>query len=124
MMNKRSLLWLILAITPLFTAGCPVDVNEGTIGEDDDPEPPECEATELSTVRIVHAAGGTPVTRRPGVTTTRNLNVFRADLPDSPPIASLAAGRAALVQICGNKPIVLGARLAGASANRQMQMLM
>lgn len=122
MMNQRTLLWLILAITPVFTTGCPVDVNEGGDGEGDDPTPPECDASMLSTVRIVHAAGGTPVTRRPGVTTTRNLNIFRVDLPDSPPIASLVAGRAALVQICGNKPITLGARLAGAAANRVTMM--
>lgn len=124
MMNKRTLCWLILAITPLVTAGCSVDVNEGTDGDGDDPTPPECADSMLSTVRFVHAAGGTPVTRKPGVTSTRNLNIFRADRPDSPPIASLAVGRAALVQICGNKPIMLGARLAGASANRVTMMTM
>ncbi len=121
MMKTMNLQWLAALAVLLFAAGCPVDINEGTGGADDDPGGDECADAELATVRFMHAAGGTPVTRRPGVTSTRNLNVTRAD-PDDPAervtVTSLAAGRASIVQLCGNKPLALNARLAGASEDR------
>jgi hypothetical protein len=119
MMQTKSFLWLALAVVLLCTTGCPVDVNEGGDDGDDDPGPtPECPSAELATVRFFHAAGGTPVTRPDfGPATTRNLNVVRVDKDDAV-VTSLAAGRASLVQLCGNKDITLNARLVGAEENR------
>jgi hypothetical protein len=113
--------WLAAVAVLLLAAGCPVDINEGMGGGDDGGGTAECMASELATVRFMHAAGGTPVTRRPGVTSTRNLNVTRPD-PEDPAetltVTSLAAGRASIVQLCGNRPLMFGARLAGAAEDR------
>jgi hypothetical protein len=127
MFKTTYLRWLAVLGLLLLTAGCPVDVNEGDGGDDDGPGTPECMASELATVRFMHAAGGTPVTRRPGVTSTRNLNVTRPDPRDATrrvTVTSLIAGRASVVQLCGNKEVNFGARLAGASADRVTQMVM
>jgi hypothetical protein len=121
MMKTKLIPWLAPLVMLLCAAGCPVDVNEGEGGDDDGPSTAECPPAELATVRFFHAAGGTPVVRLPFVAaSTPSLNIVRTDLdPEDPPIiASLAPGRAATVQICGNKPVVLGARLASASADR------
>jgi hypothetical protein len=125
MIKAKHILWLGAIALAILATGCPVDVNEGTGGGDDDDAPaPECPSAQLATVRIFHAAGGTPVTRPEfGPSSTRNLNVVRTDAPgataDKPlTVASLAAGRATLVQLCGNKTITLGARLAGAKVDR------
>jgi hypothetical protein len=118
--------WLGALALLLLAAGCPVDINEGMGGGDDGGGGAECESKDLATVRFMHAAGGTPVTRKPGVTSTRNLNVTRPD-PEDPDarltVTSLAAGRASVVQLCGNRPLMLNARLAGASADRMAQPL-
>lgn len=119
MTKTKHLLWLVLVVLPLFTVACSVDVNPGTPGGDDGPDP-ECPAAERATVRFFHAAGGTPVDRPEfGPSTTPNLTVVRSDLEDEPTITSLVAGRASIVQICGNKPLMLGARLTGAEENRE-----
>jgi len=121
MMKTKRITWLAPLVMLLFTAGCPVDINEGEGGGDDGPSEEECPTAELATVRIFHGAGGTPVTRLPFVDpSTRNLTVVRPDLdPEDPPVvASLVAGRAATVQICGNKEVTLGARLLGAAKDR------
>jgi hypothetical protein len=114
----------LLAVLILSAAACAVDVNEGTGEGDDGPAAAECPPNELATVRFMHAAGGTPVTRPDfGPATTRNLNVVRPDFNDPATnqpklIVSLAAGRAGIAQVCGNKPMMFGARLAGAKADR------
>jgi hypothetical protein len=122
MMKTKHIQWLVLGALLLFTAGCPVDVNEGTGGDDDGSGgTPECPKAELATVRIFHGAGGTPVTRPQfGPSSTRALLIDRPDLDpaDPPVIATLSAGRAALVQVCSGKTITLGARLSGATADR------
>lgn len=126
MMKIKLIPWLAPLVVLLCTAGCPVDVNEGDGGGDDEPTTPECADKDLATVRFFHAAGGTPVTRPQfGPATTRALTVVRPDLdPDDPPvIASMAPGRAAIVQICGNKQVTLGARLAGAKTDRATAMV-
>lgn len=121
MTKTKTLQWLAGLAMLLLATGCPVDVNEGEGDGGDGGSTSECMASELSTVRIMHAAGGTPVTRKPGVTSTRNLNVTRADPADASKritVTSLVPGRAAVVQLCGNRPLSLNARLAGASADR------
>ena len=124
MMKTKSFWWLALAVVLLCTTGCPVDVNEGDgMGDDDGGTTPECPSEELATVRFFHAAGGTPVTRPDfGPATTRNLNVVRVDKEDAV-VTSLAPGRASLVQLCGNRDLMLNARLAGAEENRIAQTL-
>ena len=97
MLKTMHLQWLAGLAVLLFAAGCPVDVNDGTDDGGPDPTANECMPNELATVRFMHAAGGTPVTRRPGVTSTRNLNVTRPDPKDPAKtltVTSLAAGRA------------------------------
>lgn len=127
MIKTKHIQWLGIAALLLFTAGCPVDVNPGDgMGDDDGGGTSECPSAERATVRIFHGAGGTPVTRPQfGPSTTRALLIDRPDLdPDDPPVvATLSAGRAALVQLCGNKEITLGARLAGADVDRITVML-
>jgi hypothetical protein len=124
MMTTRHFLWLALAAMLLCTTGCPVDVNEGDGDGGDGMTDPECPPEELATVRFFHAAGGTPVTRPQfGPATTRNLNVVRAD-KDNAVVTSLVAGRASLVQLCGNRDLMLNMRLAGAEANRLEQSLL
>lgn len=123
MIKTRHIWGLAVAGLLLFTAGCPVDVNEGDGGGDDGPSTSECPKAELATVRFFHGAGGTPVTRPDfGPSTTRNLNIVRPDVVDDDgvplQVTSMVAGRATIVQICGNKPIMLGARLAGSSTDR------
>ena len=127
-MTKIQLIQAVaLAALLAVTAGCPVDVNEGDGMTDDGSSNAECMSSELATVRIMHAAGGTPVTRPQFLPpTTRNLNVTRPDPKDATKtltVTSLAPGRASLVQLCGNKPLMLGARLAGAKADRTTQMV-
>jgi hypothetical protein len=121
-MRKTTYLqWLAGLAMLLLTAGCPVDVNEGEGGDDDVPADPECPAADRVTVRFVHMAGGTPVTRKPGVTSTRNLNITRpnpADATKTLTVTALAPGRASLVRLCGNRMLTLGARLAGATKDR------
>jgi hypothetical protein len=121
-MRKTTYLqWLAGVAVLLLTAGCPVDINEGEGGDDDAPTTPECPTQDRVTVRFVHMAGGTPVTRKPGVTSTRNLNVTRPDPADAAKtvtVTGLAPGRASLVRLCGNRMFTLGARLAGASKDR------
>lgn len=126
MIKTKYILWLALAALPVFTAGCPVDVNEGTPPDGGGTGGGECPAAERNTVRIFHGAGGTPVTRPEfGPSTTRNLTVVRPDAPGgSATVASLIAGRAALVQFCAGKPINLVARLAGSTAARAMTTIM
>jgi hypothetical protein len=126
MIKTKYILWLALAALPVFTAGCPVDVNEGTPPDGGGTGGAECPPAERNTVRIFHGAGGTPVTRPEfGPATTRNLTVVRPDAPGgSATVASLAAGRAALVQFCAGKPINLVARLAGSMAARAMTTIM
>lgn len=125
MIKTRHLLGPALLGLLLFTAGCPVDVNEGDGGGDDDgPATAECPKAQLATVRFFHGAGGTPVLRKDEFSPpiTRNLTVVRPDVLDSKMaplvVTSLAPGRASIVQLCGNKPIMLNARLAGASTDR------
>lgn len=120
MLKTKLIPWLAPLAMLLCAAGCPVDVNEGDGGDDDGSTTPECMSKDLATVRFFHGAGGTPVTRKPGVTSTRNLNIVRTDMGGaSPPtVTSIAAGRATIVQLCGNKELVLGARLVGAKQDR------
>ncbi len=89
--------WLASLLMLLFTAGCPVDINEGDGGGDDDgPSEAECPTAQLATVRIFHGAGGTPVTRLPFVDpSTRNLTVVRPDLDAEDPRWSRAWSPAA-----------------------------
>lgn len=124
MMKTKLILWQGLAVLLLCTAGCPVSVNEG-MGGDDGPDTEECPARDLATVRFMHAAGGTPVTRPEfGPSTTRNLTVVRSEDPEDPLlVTSLVAGRASIVQLCGNKLLTLGARLAGAGEDRVTTMI-
>lgn len=126
MIKTKSILWLAMAALPVFTAGCPVDVNEGTPPDGGGTGGGECPAAERNTVRIFHGAGGTPVTRPEfGPATTRALTVVRPDAPGgSATVASLAAGRAALVQFCSGKQINLIARLAGSTTARAMTTIM
>jgi hypothetical protein len=126
MIKTKSILWLAVAALPVFTAGCPVDVNEGTPPDGGGTGGAECPATERNTVRIFHGAGGTPVTRPEfGPATTRNLTIVRPDAPGGPAtVASLVAGRAALVQFCSGKQINLIARLAGSMDARAMTSIM
>ncbi len=126
MIKSKSILWLALAALPVFTAGCPVDVNEVRPDGDDPGGTAECPAAELVTVRFVHMAGGTPVTRPQfGPATTRNLTVVRPDAPGgSVTVTSLVAGRASLVRLCANKPLNLVARLAGSMGARAMTTIM
>ena len=115
---KRYIQLLVLAGLPALGAGCSVDVNTGE-GEEEPPPTPECPAAERATVRFMHAAGGTPVTRPEfGPATTRSLIIVRSDLASEPTIATMTAGRGAYAQICGNKQVTLGARLQGAEENR------
>ena len=127
MKSKTKLVsWLAPLVVLLCTVGCSVNINAGGEDDDDGPATAECPTAELATVRIFHAAGGTPITRPQfGPATTRNLNVVRPDRdPDDPPVvASIAAGRAAIVQICGNKQVTLGARLVGAKKDRATLMI-
>jgi hypothetical protein len=126
MMKTNHIQWLALAVLLLLTAGCPVDVNTAKPDGGDDGGDPECPKTELATVRFFHAAGGTPVTRPEfGPATTRNLNVVRMDSADElVVVTSLVAGRASIVQLCGNKMLTLGARLSGADEDRATMMIM
>jgi len=126
MMKTNHIQWLALAVLLLLTAGCPVDVNTTKPDGGDDGGDPECPKTELATVRFFHGAGGTPVTRPEfGPATTRNLNVVRMDPADElVTVTSLIAGRASVVQLCGNKTLTLGARLAGAKADRATMQIM
>jgi hypothetical protein len=122
MMKMKHILWPALVVLLLLTAGCPVDINDAMGGGDDDPTEPECPKAMLATVRFFHAAGGTPVTRPPfGPATTRSLTVVRADLEKTPTVTSLAPGRASVVQLCGDKDLMLGVRLAGAEDDRVMK---
>lgn len=130
MMTMKSKIQLIPWLAPLAVllcmAGCPVSINTGGDDGDDGPATEECPAAQRATVRIFHGAGGTPVTRPEfGPATTRNLNVVRPDLDpaDPPVVASLAAGRSAIVQICGGKQVTLGARLVGAKKDRTALMI-
>jgi hypothetical protein len=121
MMKSKHILWLGFAALLLLATGCPVTINDEIAGDDDGPGTAECEKSSLSTVRFFHAAGGTPVTRPEfGPATTRQLQIVRLDLPMTPTIATMTAGRAVYAQICGNKQIMLGARLAGAEDARAM----
>lgn len=124
-MKTKLIPWLAPLAMLLCAAGCPVDVNEGDGGGDDGSSTPECMSKDLATVRFFHGAGGTPVTRKPGVTSTRNLNIVRTDMGGtSPPqVTTMAAGKATIVQLCGNKQLVLGARLAGAKQDRATLMI-
>jgi hypothetical protein len=126
MIKTKINLWLALAALVVFTAGCPVDVNEGTPPDGGGTGGGECPAAERNTVRVFHAAGGTPVTRPEfGPATTRNLTVVRPDAPGgSATVASLVAGRATLVQFCSGKEINLVARLAGSTTARAMATIM
>jgi len=131
MMKTKQILWLILAVLSLAATGCPVSVNDtlGDDGGDDGPgTEPECAKTDLSTVRFFHAAGGTPVTRPEfGPSSTRPLQIVRPDLLDADGeptlVTTMNPGRASIVQLCGNKMLMLGARLAGADANRVTTMV-